>query len=81
MNSGDSYVTDIEAYMSKLGSQARIASREISKASTAKKNTALNAIAEAINSKRAALIESNKKDLQVGAKKGLESANCPHDIM
>ena len=74
MNSNESYVTDIETYMSELGSQARIASREISKASTAKKNAALNAIAEAINSKRAALMEANKKDLQAGAKKGLESA-------
>ena len=74
MNSNESYVTDIETYMSELGSQARIASREISKASTAKKNAALNAIAEAINSKRAVLMEANKKDLQAGAKKGLESA-------
>ena len=60
MNSNESYVTDIETYMSELGSQARIASREISKASTAKKNAALNAIAEAINSKRAALMEAIK---------------------
>jgi glutamate-5-semialdehyde dehydrogenase len=74
MNSAESYITDIETYMSKLGSQARAASREISKASTADKNTALNAIADAINTKRKALIEANKIDLQAGAEKGLDSA-------
>lgn len=74
MNSAESYMTDIEAYMNKLGSQARAASREISSASTADKNKALLATAEAINRNRAALMQANEKDLKAGAEKGLEAA-------
>ena len=74
MNSAESYMTDIDAYMNKLGAQARVASREISSASTGDKNKALLTIAAAINSSRAALMEANKKDLEAGTAKGLESA-------
>ncbi|NKB34236.1 MAG: glutamate-5-semialdehyde dehydrogenase [Pseudomonadales bacterium] len=74
MNSAESYMTDIEAYMNKLGSQARVASREISRATTAAKNKALLATADAINANRAALMEANQKDLKAGAEKGLEAA-------
>ena len=53
MNSAESSITDIETYMNKLGAQARVASREISSASTGDKHKALLAIAAAINSSRA----------------------------
>ena len=74
MNSAESSLTDIETYMNKLGAQARVASREISSASTGDKNKALLAIAAAINSSRASLMEANKKDLEAGSEQGLESA-------
>ena len=74
MNSAESSITDIETYMNKLGAQARVASREISSASTGDKNKALLAIAAAINSSRASLMEANKKDLEAGSEQGLESA-------
>ncbi|MBM88765.1 MAG: glutamate-5-semialdehyde dehydrogenase [Gammaproteobacteria bacterium] len=67
-------MTEIEAYVNKLGIQARAASREISKATTAEKNESLLATAEAINVNRTLLIQANKKDLEVGVEKGLETA-------
>ena len=67
-------MTDIEAYMLKLGSQARSASRQIGKATTAQKNSALLAIAEAIHLKRDQLLAANQLDLAAGHEKALESA-------
>ncbi|MDA1369404.1 MAG: glutamate-5-semialdehyde dehydrogenase [Proteobacteria bacterium] len=67
-------MTDIEAYMLKLGIQARAASWEIGKASTAQKNAALLAIADAINSKREQLLAANQLDLVAGKGKQLEPA-------
>ncbi|MDD9889316.1 MAG: glutamate-5-semialdehyde dehydrogenase [Gammaproteobacteria bacterium] len=74
MNSAESYMTDIEAYITKLGAQARAASREISSASTADKNRALLATGDALNRSRAALMQANALDLGAGAEKGLEAA-------
>ena len=59
-------MTDIENYMQQLGRQARQASSQIAKASTAQKNTALDAIAEAIDANRCQLIEANEQDMQAG---------------
>ena len=67
-------MNDIEAYMIKLGSQARAASRQISKATTAQKNHALLAIADAIDSGRGLLLSANQLDLEAGREKPLESA-------
>ena len=67
-------MTDIEAYMFKLGSQARAASREIGKATTAEKNDALLAIAEAIDCGRQQLLKANQLDLAAGEEKQLEPA-------
>tara|TARA_B110000858_G_scaffold49124_1_gene56651 strand:+ start:23859 stop:25118 length:1260 start_codon:yes stop_codon:yes gene_type:complete len=67
-------MTDIKDYMQQLGTQARQASRQIAKASTAQKNAALNAIAEAIDSNRDQLIQANVQDMQAGKKKGLDAA-------
>jgi glutamate-5-semialdehyde dehydrogenase len=67
-------MTDIEAYMFKLGSQARAASREIGKATTAEKNDALLAIAEAIDCGRQQLLKANQLDLAAGGEKQLEPA-------
>ena len=67
-------MTDIENYMQQLGRQARQASRRIAKASTAQKNAALNAIAEAIDVNRGHLIYANEQDMQAGSDKGLDAA-------
>jgi len=67
-------MTDIENYMQQLGRQARAASRQIAKASTAQKNEALSAIAEAIDINRGQLIQANEQDMQAGKDKGLDAA-------
>lgn len=67
-------MTDIEEYMQKLGRQARQASRQIAKASTAQKNAALNAIAEALDTSRSQLKQANEQDMQAGRDKGLDAA-------
>lgn len=65
---------DIKHYMQALGQQARSASRYLARASTAQKNTALNAIARAIRRERDALLAANQKDLEAARAAGLDSA-------
>ena len=65
---------DIKKYMNELGQQARAASRELNRANTGQKNTALLAIAEAIESRSEELLAANKKDMDAGAKNGLDEA-------
>ena len=67
-------MTDIENYMLQLGRQAREASRQIAKASTAQKNAALLAVAEAVDSSREQLMLANEQDMQAGRGKGLDAA-------
>jgi len=66
--------TDLERYMRQLGEQARAASREIARASTAQKNQALLAIASAIDGNRPALLAANGLDLDAGKGNGLAAA-------
>ena len=65
---------DIKKYMNELGQQARAASRELNRANTGQKNTALLAIADAIEARSAELLAANKKDMDAGAKNGLDEA-------
>ncbi len=65
---------DIKQYMTQLGMQARKASRELIKATTNQKNSALLAIANTIESSKDTLLLENQKDLDAGAKKGLDAA-------
>jgi glutamate-5-semialdehyde dehydrogenase len=67
-------VTTVHDYMLELGRRARAASRLISRADTAIKNTALLAIAAAIEAAQPHLLEENRKDLEVGAANGLDAA-------
>jgi glutamate-5-semialdehyde dehydrogenase len=67
-------ISDVQAYMQQLGRQARQASRRLAAASTAKKNLALEAMANDLDANRELLIQENRKDLQAGAEKGLEAA-------
>ena len=67
-------MNDIETYMLELGRQARAASSEIAKATTAQKNGALLAIADAIDGNRANLLDANQLDLDAAREKGLDAA-------
>lgn len=65
---------DIKKYMNELGQQARAASRELNRANTGQKNNALLAIADAIEARSRELLAANKKDMDAGAKNGLDEA-------
>lgn len=65
------YVLD---YMSRLGRDARAASRLLARAATAQKNRALLAAADALDAARAELSHANEQDLAAGRANGLEPA-------
>ena len=60
--------------MTQLAQQARQASRELAKLTTADKNAALLAMADALDRNVPALIAANALDLDTGAKMGLSAA-------
>ncbi len=60
--------------MTLLGRQARAASRELAKLSTAEKNLCLLAMADALEQNKAAIQEANARDMKAGAESGLSSA-------
>jgi len=64
----------VRDYMTRLGQAAREASRQLARASTAQKNRALLAAAQALDAARPALVEANEKDLANGRANGLASA-------
>ncbi|MDH4656514.1 MULTISPECIES: glutamate-5-semialdehyde dehydrogenase [unclassified Pseudomonas] len=61
-------------YMTRLGRAARAASRVAARASTAQKNRALLAAADALDAARAELSAANEQDLANGRANGLEPA-------
>ncbi|MBG4837515.1 glutamate-5-semialdehyde dehydrogenase [Pseudomonas aeruginosa] len=61
-------------YMSRLGRDARAASRLLARAATAQKNRALLAAADALDAARAELSHANAQDLAAGRANGLEPA-------
>lgn len=63
---------DIPALMTRLGQQARTASRLMARASTRDKNNALLALAALLHSERSALQAANQSDLARAASRGLE---------
>ncbi|WP_029652988.1 glutamate-5-semialdehyde dehydrogenase [Marinobacter daepoensis] len=65
---------DVAAYMAELGQQARAASREVARSSTAVRNRALLATADALDAARSELASANRKDLECGRDNGLDSA-------
>jgi glutamate-5-semialdehyde dehydrogenase len=60
--------------MTQLAKQAKAASRELAKLTTAEKNSCLLAMADALEKNSAALKEANALDMDAGAKHGLSSA-------
>ncbi|SAL51268.1 gamma-glutamyl phosphate reductase [Caballeronia udeis] len=67
-------MTDIDEYMTDLGRRARRASRAMARASTAAKNAALEAVANAIERERVALKDANARDLARARDKGYDAA-------
>ena len=65
---------DIKSYMHQLGVSARQAARDMAKANTGQKNSALLAIADNIITAQAELIKENAKDLEAGKADGLDDA-------
>ncbi len=64
----------IAAYMADVGRRARAASRALARADTQAKNTALEAMAKALEDTATTLKEENRKDLEAGERNGLSSA-------
>jgi len=60
--------------MTQLGQQAKVAGREVSRAESGLKNTALLKIAEQLAEQSQFLAEENAKDLLAGKEKGLDAA-------
>ncbi len=60
--------------MTTLAKQARTASRELARLTTAEKNSCLLAMADALENNVAGLLTANALDMEVGAKLGLTSA-------
>lgn len=67
-------IHDVDAYMQQLGQRARLAARVVAAASTAQKNAALHAIADALLDARESLKAANAKDIAAGKANGLEAA-------
>ena len=67
-------VLDIRQYVRQVGERARQASREMARAETAAKNSALEAIAVAVERATGSLVQANGKDLEAGARAGLDAA-------
>ena len=66
--------TDIQRYVTEIGSNARNASRRLAAATTHEKNHALEEIATALDQSRPRLQQENQKDLRAGAERGLDAA-------
>mgnify|MGYP001442304889 CR=1 FL=1 len=64
----------VHDYMTRIGQAARAAARVIARASSGQKNQALLAIAAALDTARASLIQANQQDLDAGQTNGLEAA-------
>jgi glutamate-5-semialdehyde dehydrogenase len=65
---------DIADYMQDIGRRARSAAREMARASTAAKNRALVAIADALEKAEGRLLEANARDLDAARERGLATA-------
>lgn len=65
---------DIAAYMADVGQQAREAATAVARSTTAVRNQALLATAEALDASRSELAAANAKDLESGRSNGLDDA-------
>jgi glutamate-5-semialdehyde dehydrogenase len=67
--------------MTRLGRQAKAASRELTKLSTSEKNSCLLAMADALEKNADAIKEANALDMDVGAKSGLSAAKLDRRML
>ena len=67
-------VFDIAAYVGQVAVDARAASREIARSTTAQRNQALLSSADKIESSREKIQQANRTDLDLGRKSGLSGA-------
>jgi glutamate-5-semialdehyde dehydrogenase len=67
-------IDDVQAYMQRLGEQARAAATRLRGVDSATKNAALQAMAEALESARPELLAANGRDLANGRESGLDAA-------
>ena len=74
LNMSENMNTSAKNLLQTLGRQARAAAAVLSRSETADKNTALLAMADAINQSASLLKTENAKDLVVGKAKGLDDA-------
>ena len=65
---------DIKSYMAGIGQAARAAAAEVAKASTATKNNALLAMAQALRESRDELLAANAEDVAEAKREGLDAA-------
>lgn len=65
---------DIAAYMNEVGAQARAAAKQVARSTTAVRNQALLAMAQALDAARDELAEANQQDLSAARASGLDSA-------
>lgn len=65
---------DIKAYVAECGRGARHTARALTRATTAQKDDALHAMAQAMEDNAAALTEANQRDLQAGREHDLDAA-------
>ena len=65
---------DVQGYMKEVGERAKAAARETGRAESRVKNTALLAIAEAIDHSTDRLLVENRKDIVSGEQHGLDAA-------
>ena len=65
---------DIAAYMNEVGAQARAAAKQVARSTTAVRNQALLAMAQALDAARDELAEANQQDLSAARVSGLDSA-------
>lgn len=65
---------DIAEYMQEVGRRARAAARDMARSSTAARNRALTAIADALEQAGERLLEANARDLDAARERGLEPA-------
>jgi glutamate-5-semialdehyde dehydrogenase len=69
-----SSIGDIKSYMESVGVRARAAAQVLARATTAEKDAALHAIADAIDAARAELLAANRLDLEAGSAHALDAA-------
>ncbi|MEH6356140.1 MAG: glutamate-5-semialdehyde dehydrogenase [Marinobacter sp.] len=65
---------DIAVYMNEVGAQARAAAKHVARSTTAVRNQALLAMAQALDAARDELAEANQEDLSAARASGLDSA-------